>query len=666
MGQADSSRQRAKSATKLSLIHPAAAGGSATGRPGGSARDAIRPDKAARRAYLRQYRQWLWPWRYGLFGLFCLAVAAATLDMVWPLAIRYVIDSVLLAKPTPPPAPAGVHLKFLAALLDQLHHLSRGAALNIFGIVILSVLVLKQAIDTNRSYRTGVLNAKIVFRLRRRLYERLLRLPLGSLAEMKTGGIVSRLSGDVDAISGLVQMALISPGVAIIRIVLTVCILLYLSWRMSAVALVLVPPMAILSLLYTRRVRPWYRSIRNDRGEIDGRLTETFGGIRVVRAFRRERREQRGYALGHHTIIRKILHAQRMELVLESSWGVLLPATSLVIVWFGGWLYLHHPPLAQIGDIFAFQIYIAFLLQPVWSIVSSVSQTQRSLAAMERVFEALAMPEDKPDRPGAIEAPRIVRQFRFDRVGFEYRPGVSVLKDFSLNVPGGSIVALVGPSGAGKTTLTDLVARFQDPSAGSITLNGIDLRDLRLGSYRSLLAVVPQEVFLFDGTVRDNIAYGRRDATDAAVTDAARRANAHGFISDLPEGYNTIVGERGFKLSGGQRQRLSIARAILADPQILILDEATSNLDTESEQLIQSALSELLKSRTTFVIAHRLSTVTHADIIVAMESGQIREVGTHDELMDRRGFYYEMVERQRKTFDADANLLPAVPQRSHA
>jgi ATP-binding cassette subfamily B protein len=648
MPPADSSKQRARSAAK-----PFAKPSADNGRPGGPSKaDSTRPDKAARKAYLRQYRQWLWPWRYRLLGLFFLAVLGAALDMVWPLAIKYVIDSVLLAKPTAVSAAPTTRVKGIAILLQWLHHLSRGEALNVFGLVIITVLLLKQGVDSRRSYQTGVLNAKMVFRLRRRLYERLLRLPLAALAEMKTGGIVSRLSGDVDAISGLVQMALISPGVAIIRIVLSVFILLYLSWRMSVVALVLVPPMAILSLLYTRRVRPWYGSIRKDRGEIDGRLTETFGGIRVVRAFRRERREQLGYAVGQHTIIRKTLQAQRMELLLESSWGILLPSTSLLIVWFGGWLYLRHQ--AQIGDIFAFQIYIAYLLQPVWSIVSSISQTQRSLASMERVFEAMSMPEDKPDRLGAVEAPKVVRQFRFDRVAFEYRPGTPVVKDFSLNVPGGSIVALVGPSGAGKTTLTDLVARFQDPTAGSITLNGIDLRDIRLGSYRSLLAVVPQEVFLFDGTVRDNIAYGRREAPDSAIIDAARRANAHNFIAELPEGYDTIVGERGFKLSGGQRQRLSIARAILADPQILILDEATSNLDTESEQLIQSALSELLKSRTTFVIAHRLSTVTHADIIVAMDSGHIREVGTHDELMERRGFYFEMVERQRKTFDGEA------------
>jgi ATP-binding cassette subfamily B protein/subfamily B ATP-binding cassette protein MsbA len=224
-----------------------------------------------------------------------------------------------------------------------------------------------------------------------------------------------------------------------------------------------------------------------------------------------------------------------------------------------------------------------------------------------------------------------------------------VISDFDLVVNGGMTVALVGPSGAGKTTITDLVARFHDPTRGAIRLNGIDLRQIKLRSYRRMLAVVQQETFLFDGTIRENIAYGLRDASEDEIRDAARRANAHLFIEQLPEGYDTLIGERGFKLSGGQRQRISIARAILADPRILILDEATSNLDTESEQLIQSSLAELYKNRTTFVIAHRLSTVTHADLIVAMDGGRIVETGTHDELMDRRGLYFDMVERQRRS-----------------
>jgi ATP-binding cassette, subfamily B, bacterial len=301
----------------------------------------------------------------------------------------------------------------------------------------------------------------------------------------------------------------------------------------------------------------------------------------------------------------------------------------------------------------AFQWYTFLLMNPVWQIVNSFSELQRSLAAMERVFEILGWERDKPDRPDARDAPSIVQEIRFDDVEFEYREGRPVVRDFNVTVRGGSVVALVGRSGAGKTTVTDLVARFHDPTRGRILLNGSDIRDFKLRTYRELLAIVQQDVFLFDGSVRDNVAYGRHTATDAEVEDAARRANAHEFIARLPDGYETFVGERGVKLSGGQQQRLAIARAILAKPQILILDEATSNLDTESEQLIQASMATLLAGRTTFVIAHRLSTIRRATLILLMEDGRILERGTHDELMSARGVYHEMVMRQM-TSHADA------------
>jgi ATP-binding cassette subfamily B protein/subfamily B ATP-binding cassette protein MsbA len=293
----------------------------------------------------------------------------------------------------------------------------------------------------------------------------------------------------------------------------------------------------------------------------------------------------------------------------------------------------------------------------VWNIVNTFSELQRSLAAMERVFEVLGMPADKPDRPDARPAPKTVREIRFENVSFEYRENQPVVKSLSVTVPSGSVIALVGRSGAGKTTVTDLVARFHDPTTGRIILNGTDIRDYTLATYRDLLAVVQQDVFLFDGTVRDNIAYGCHAASDADVEDAARRANAHEFIVRFPEQYRTFIGERGVKLSGGQQQRLAIARAVVKKPEILILDEATSNLDTESEQLIQAAMAGLLAGRTTFIIAHRLSTVHRADLILVMEDGKVIERGTHDELMAARGSYYRMVQRQAESQDAGDELV---------
>jgi ATP-binding cassette subfamily B protein/subfamily B ATP-binding cassette protein MsbA len=424
-----------------------------------------------------------------------------------------------------------------------------------------------------------------------------------------------------------------------------------LNWRLALMAMAVIPGAMFISFASAKRIRPIYRVVRKDVEQIDGRVGETFSGIRVVRAFGREALEVLDYMRGRHTVLRKELFAHRRELVLWTSWGVLVSGVNVVIVWYGG--YLNVRGRASIGDIMAFQWYTFLLMNPVWQIVNSFSELQRSLAAMERVFEILGWERDKPDRPDARDAPSIVQEIRFDDVEFEYREGRPVVRDFNVTVRGGSVVALVGRSGAGKTTVTDLVARFHDPTRGRILLNGSDIRDFKLRTYRELLAIVQQDVFLFDGSVRDNVAYGRHTATDAEVEDAARRANAHEFIARLPDGYETFVGERGVKLSGGQQQRLAIARAILAKPQILILDEATSNLDTESEQLIQASMATLLAGRTTFVIAHRLSTIRRATLILLMEDGRILERGTHDELMSARGVYHEMVMRQM-TSHADA------------
>jgi len=635
----------------------------------------LRPSKAQRRRYLRHYAAWLRPFVWHIALVMLMALGVAALDVTWPLAIMLLLNILTGSGISTGAGGAGAgaagrgstisrvlggataHGASLGRLLAPLHNL------HILVASILVLLVVKQSLDSLRSYRVAVLNNKLILRLRRMLFDRLVRLGLGQLAGMKSGGVVARLSGDVDSVGGLIQMAIISPGVAAVRVVLTVTILLFMSWKLALATMLLTPPLAVASYLWLRKVRPIYRSIRSDAGRIDGRVTETFGGIRVVRAFRRESREEKNYALGHHTVIRKLLRATRLELVLEAVWGLLIPITTLLLVWYGGTLV--RAGQMTVGGIFAFQIYAVLLLQPVWLIVQSVSQTQKSLAAMERLFAILDEPADMPDATGAICAPEVVRQIEFRGVGFAYRPGIPVIRDFSLNVVGGQTVALVGPSGAGKTTLTDLVARFYDPTSGAILLNGVDLRRIALGSYRQLLAIVQQDTFLFDGSVRENIAYGRRGATDEQIIEAARRANAHEFVSRLPEGYQTHVGERGVKLSGGQRQRLSIARAILADPQILILDEATSALDTQSEQLIQAALQELLKKRTTFIIAHRLSTISHADLIVVIIDGRPVEIGTHDELLGQRGIYFGMVNRQRRNMEGGDGSM-ASPAREAA
>ena len=580
--------------------------------------------KQKRREYVREYLRWLKPHRHRVAVVFGLAVTVAAIQLIEPLFMRYIIDKVLLNTD-----------------LDAAQRVRR---LNVVGATFLGVIILSSLITVLKDYRQKLLNTRVMLSLRRSLFDRLLHLPLPKLWEMKTGGILSRLTGDIDTTTGLLQMAVISPSLAVIRLLVAIGILLSLNWRLALMAMAIIPAAMLISFTSARRVRPIYRSVRKDVEVIDGRVGETFSGIRVVRAFGREIRELAEYLTGRHTVLRKELFAHRREILLWTSWGLLLGIVNVVIVWYGGHLYVAGS--ASIGDIMAFQWFTFLLLNPVWSIVNSFSELQRSLAAMERVFEVLSMENDKPDRPDAVDAPAIVRDIRFEDVEFEYREGMPVVRDFNVSVAGGSVVALVGRSGAGKTTVTDLVARFHDPTGGRILLNGRDIREFRLRTYRDLLAIVQQDTFLFDGSVRDNIAYGRHDATDEEVEDAARRANAHEFIDRLPLKYETFIGERGVKLSGGQQQRLAIARAILARPQILILDEATSNLDTESEQLIQASMAELLKGRTTFVIAHRLSTIRRADLILLLEDGRIIERGTHAELMEARGMYHEMVMRQ--------------------
>jgi ATP-binding cassette subfamily B protein/subfamily B ATP-binding cassette protein MsbA len=574
--------------------------------------------------HLKEYARWLWPYRIKFLTLLGLALMHESLQMIQPLFSRYIIDEILVN--------------------TTITEAARITRLQVTGTVFLAVVILSTLIGAAKEYDQRLLNAQLVLKLGRSLYRRLLSLPLDRLSEMKTGGILSRLSGDIDATSGLSHVIITSPLVSGVSLAVAIGILAGINWRLALISAGVVGSIILLSFIRARHIRPVFRMVRNSEAQISARVGEVFSGIRVVRAYCRERHEFLQYARGRNAAVRMELFAQRKSLVIWACWNFFLGGVSVAIVWYGARLNLLGR--ISVGDIVAFQWYTLLLLTPAWNVVSAFSELQRSLAAMDRVFEVLAMNTDKPDRADACEAPTVVEEIRFDNVEFAYHPDRPVVRNCSVSVPAGSMVALVGRSGAGKTTIMDLAARFHDPTSGRVLLNGCDIREMRLRSYRKLLGTVRQEAFLFDGSVRDNIKYGKPTASDEEMEDAAARANAHEFILNLPEQYDTFIGERGVKLSGGEQQRLAIARAILASPQILILDEATSSLDSQSEELIQASMCELLEGRTTFVIAHRLSTVRQANLILVMEAGYIVERGTHNQLMRKKGIYYHMVMRQ--------------------
>jgi len=472
-------------------------------------------------------------------------------------------------------------------------------------------------------------------------------LPLHRLQSLKSGGLVSMLREDAGGVGELVFSMVYNPWRAIIQLLGSLTVLAWTDWRLLVGSLLLLPMVWFTHRTWISRIRPLHRDIKVTRDAIDGHATETFSGIRVVRGFARTPAERGRYAEGSHLMARQEINVWWWSRGIESAWEIMIPVASALLLWYGGMQVIEGT--LTTGDLILFLTYLVMLLVPLETLATSATNFQASLAGLDRVLDLVAEPSELPDRAGAVVPARSLVRGRVEvrDVHFRYPSAErEVLRGVSLIAEPGQMVALVGASGSGKTTLCNLIARFSDPTAGTILMDGTDLRDLRLAGYRQLLGIVEQDVFLFDGTVAENIAYAQRDASDAAIREAARIAFADRFIEEMPEGYATIIGERGVRLSGGQRQRIAIARAVLADPRILILDEATSNLDSESERFIQVALATLMRSRTSFVIAHRLSTIQHADRIVVIRDGVVDEQGTHAELMERSEHYRQMVALQ--------------------
>lgn len=586
-----------------------------------------RPDFSAEKGEERQpitrqrlsgYRRLLFyvsPYRSRLILAIMALTVGTLLGLVMPLVVRNIVDVVFVER--------------------NLVLLNRTT-------VLLAFVFLAQAFFSfiNR-YNTSFVGERVVADLREQLYRHLMTLSLRFYADRRAGELVSRMTNDVTTLQAAVTDNLVTLLQQSLTLVGGVIFLFWLDWRLTSVILGGIPIVTLTMVFLGRKIRRAAGEVQDRLAEGAAVVDESIGNVRIVKSFAREAYEIARFTAKVEETFGAAIRRVKISAILAPTIGFMAFISITITLWFGGYEVIHG--YLSPGGLVAFLIYTLLVAGPIAAFSGLYSQFQAALGATERLFELLDLSPEIADASDAYPLPTIIGRVAFNQVSFEYDSSLPVLHSISLEVKPGQVVALVGPSGAGKTTLVNLIPRFYDVTSGCITIDGHDLRQVTLLSLREQIGMVPQEPVLFSDTIAENIRYGKLEATQAEIEAAARAANAHDFIMNMPQAYETRVGERGIKLSGGQRQRVAIARAILKNPRVLILDEATSSLDSESEQLVQEALERLMKSRTTFVIAHRLSTIINADWIVVLDGGRIVEQGTHTELVSQsEGLYRKL------------------------
>jgi len=593
------------------------------------------PAKTSKKAASERLRE-LWPdiWalvrpRRGILGLGLILIVIKTVSgFVLPASTRYLIDNVINKR----------QISLLVPLT----------------LAVVGATVIQGITSYSLTQLLSIAGQKLIAELRCKVQEHIGRLPVTYYDSNKTGQMVSRIMSDVEGMRNLIGTGVIEFVGGILTAVIALVVLVRQSPLMTGISLAIVLVFGFVLSKAFKTVRPIFRERGKISAEVTGRLTESLGGVRVIKGYHAEDREARVFAGGVQRLLANVMRSLTAMSLMSLSATVLMGIVGALVMYLG--THEIYAGKMTMGQLIMFNAFLIFLVAPIVGVVNIGTQMSEALAGLERTREVLReRPEDDdPERTRQIGP--IVGEVLFENVEFAYQTGRTVLHGISFEAKPGTVTAFVGPSGSGKSTTIGLISAFHKPVAGRILVDGIDLNCVKLASYRTQLGVVLQETFLFDGTIRENVLFSRPGATEAELLDACRIARVDEFAEALEDGYGTIVGERGVKLSGGQRQRLSIARAILADPRILILDEATSSLDSESESMIQQGLAHLMRGRTTFVIAHRLSTIRRADQILVIEAGQIVERGTHPELYALRGRYWDMYTRQH---ELDENLFLA-------